>query len=155
MAKNKLKSEPAAVLPLPPARDIERVNITYEVKVRISEEERREAGSLMARLVENIQTKRAVLKEVSGRLRADIVGYETELAKNSDLLNKGYQMRMEPCVEEKDFNLGTVIITRVDTMQVVHQRVLTSDERQEMLPLPRASEEEAPMSPPPGDPAQT
>jgi hypothetical protein len=71
----------------------------------------------------------------TAEINAEIKTAQKVVRELSDNLKDGSEERDVECVEVHDFSRNTVTLRRLDTNEVVEERAMSLDERQETLPL--------------------
>jgi hypothetical protein len=110
-------------------------NTKEYLKCILTELEKKELADRMAMAVSEIINLEASLKSATTQFKSDIAKHEAELSGASEKYRSGFEMRNVECRIEKDYRLGQITITRLDTNQTLRQRAMTGEERQQELPL--------------------
>jgi hypothetical protein len=74
------------------------------------------------------------LNTFKAQIKADVGREEETIRKCTSMLESGMTWRDVECVEQHDFDRSVVTITRLDTGELVRERVMTEAERQMELP---------------------
>ncbi len=106
------------------------------LKCILTEDEKRKFGDSIAQAVDECSRLEDSLKSVSSEMKSKIAEVEARLKKEASLLRQGYEYRDTPIEIIKNFKMGTVSKTRMDTGEQYEERAMTGDERQTGLPLP-------------------
>jgi hypothetical protein len=130
MAKAKAEAEPKET---PPARDVEITPTSEHLKVLLTVADVNERAKDLARKTSEAASLTEELKEVASDFKSKILGLQTEAARISEEINRGWIYKNVPCQETRDFNLATCRVVRLDTWEVVRERALTADELQPKL----------------------
>lgn len=109
---------------------IEEKNFTKLLRVNFTSKEKLDTGEQMANAVRNIKQAQDDLASVQSQFKSDIKKYEAELSGLAEKLNSGWEMRSVTCVQIKDFNVKSVQIKRLDTLEVIEERAMDADELQ-------------------------
>lgn len=105
-----------------------------ELKVILTTEERLEIGQNIARESTQMASEEETKTEVVSEFKARIESHKAKIAELSRTLMNGYQFREVECRREFDFKKGIVAIIREDTGELVKERPITEQERQDNLP---------------------
>ncbi len=106
---------------------------TQLLKCDLTDEERQEAAIELARLVEQVQTLEADKKSVMSRLKGDIESATAELLAKSNIVRDGYQWSKVDCTQIMDYDEATVTLSRDDTGEVLKDRKMNAEERQQEI----------------------
>lgn len=112
----------------------EEVLIKEYLKCQLTEKEKTELSAQIAKAISDRASAEAKLKEVSTAIKAQIAQFDAEISEKALQINNGYEYRNVECRMDKDYRLGTVTITRLDTGEVIRERPMTGEERQLELP---------------------
>ena len=112
----------------------EEVLIKDYLKCLLTEKEKTELSGKIAKAISDRTSAEAKLKEVSASIKAQIAQLDAEISEKALQINNGYEYRNIECRMDKDYRLGSVTITRLDTGEVIRERPMTAEERQMELP---------------------
>ena len=112
----------------------EEVLIKEYLKCHLTEKEKTELSAKIAKAISDRASAEAKLKEVSTSIKAQIAQLDAEISEKALQINNGYEYRNVECRMDKDYRLGSVTITRLDTGEVIRERPMTAEERQMELP---------------------
>ena len=112
----------------------EEVLIKEYLKCHLTEKEKTELSAKIAKAISDRTSAEAKLKEVSASIKAQIAQLDAEISEKALQINNGYEYRNVECRMDKDYRLGSVTITRLDTGEVIRERPMTAEERQMELP---------------------
>lgn len=112
----------------------EEVLIKEYLKCQLTEKEKTELSAQIAKAISDRASAEAKLKEVSAAIKAQIAQLDAEISEKALKINNGYEYRNVECRMDKDYRLGSVTITRLDTGEVIRERPMTGEERQLELP---------------------
>ena len=112
----------------------EEVLIKEYLKCQLTEKEKTELSAKIAKAISDRASAEAKLKEVSASIKAQIAQLDAEISEKALQINNGYEYRNVECRMDKDYRLGSVTITRLDTGEVIRERPMTAEERQMELP---------------------
>ena len=112
----------------------EEVLIKEYLKCQLTEKEKTELSAKIAKAISDRSSAEAKLKEVNASIKAQIAQLDAEISEKALQINNDYEYRNVECRIDKDYRLGTVTITRLDTDEVIRERPLTAEERQMELP---------------------
>lgn len=115
--------------------------MTKEKNVRINKEKQylecvltaEELRQCARELADACQRKASIedqLATFKAQKKAEITQCDGDINKNTVLVSSGKEMRMVECEVELDFDSGKCTVTRLDNGLIVHERPLTSDEKQ-------------------------
>jgi hypothetical protein len=109
------------------------VKVVKTLRYTFTQAERQEFGDSMAQAVAGIEREQDQLKQVKKDFESRIADHEGNMKRCAERLRSGYEFRPVECEKVLDFKLGNAIITRTDTGEIVEERPLTDDERQDSL----------------------
>ena len=112
----------------------EEILIKEYLKCQLTEKEKTELSAKIAKAISDRASAEAKLKEVSASIKAQIAQLDAEISEKALQINNGYEYRNVECRMDKDYRLGSVTITRLDTGEVIRERPMTAEERQLELP---------------------
>ena len=112
----------------------EEVLIKEYLKCLLTEKEKTELSAKIAKAISDRASAEAKLKEVGASIKAQIAQLDAEISEKALQINNGYEYRNVECRMDKDYRLGSVTITRLDTGEVIRERPMTAEERQMELP---------------------
>ena len=112
----------------------EEVLIKEYLKCQLTEKEKTELSAKIAKAISDRASAEAKLKEVSASIKAQIAQLDAEISEKALQINNGYEYRNVESRMDKDYRLGSVTITRLDTGEVIRERRMTAEERQMELP---------------------
>ena len=104
------------------------------LKCLLTEKEKTELSAKIAKAISDRASAEAKLKEVGASIKAQIAQLDAEISEKALQINNGYEYRNVECRMDKDYRLGSVTITRLDTGEVIRERPMTAEERQLELP---------------------
>jgi len=111
----------------------EREIVKEFLKCILTEGEKREIAQNLAVAVMSRDEAEGALKSAQTQIKSKIALHEAELTSFAEKLRSGFEMRNVECEIEGDYKTGTVSIIRLDTGEIVRDRVMTNDERQKKL----------------------
>lgn len=106
---------------------------TELLKHVLSNEEKQNMGDELARGIQKIKELEDSLASVSSNLKASIKEQEATVNKLAGIIRSGYEYRDTPVEIEKDYKLGRIIKTRMDTKEIYEDRSMTEGEKQGKL----------------------
>jgi len=112
----------------------EEILVKEYLKCLLTEKEKTELSAKIAKAISDRTSAEAKLKEVSASIKAQIAQLDAEISEKALQINNGYEYRNVECRMDKDYRLGSVTITRLDTGEVIRERPMTAEERQMELP---------------------
>lgn len=104
--------------------------IKKSLPVRLTDAERLAHASEMGKESQLHAEARERKKEVVAQLTAEVEAHRTAVERLGTLLANGYEYRQVLCSKNIDLRAGKVVITRMDTGEVVEDRPLFPDEEQ-------------------------
>lgn len=107
--------------------------VTKKLPVKLDDDELLERGRMLVENMRKTATAEAERKAENDRRKGDIELLEGVTSKISIAISTGTEDRDVECEQRKDYTHGTVTIVRMDTGELVDQRVMTADERQEKM----------------------
>jgi hypothetical protein len=117
--------------------------ITKPLSVRLTDEEVLKYGREAARAVADRESIESDFDSMKKDYKARIDEQTAIVSKLSPRIHSGKETRDVECEEVKDWTKGTVVVTRLDTFEIVDQRPMRDEERQMEVQL----EEEADVQP--------
>jgi len=106
---------------------------TRQLPVDLNEEEIADRGRAMAKSVSEKAGLQEEKKSATADINAKIKACGEVIRKLSEIISGGKEDREVSCEVKKDFDSNTVTVVRDDTGEVVEERPLTVDERQENM----------------------
>ncbi len=116
-------------------KDVTQEIIKEYLKCLLTEKEKTELSARIAKAISDKASIEARLKEVTASLKAEIAKCDAEIADAALQINTGSQYKNVDCQIERNYRLGTVTITRLDTGEIIRERPMTAEERQMTLPV--------------------
>ena len=89
----------------------------------------------VSQLVREVEDRESIKKAVASQLKADLEQSVNDLRVQSGKHRDGYEYRDVDCEVEKNFRMGLVTTTRLDTGEIIEERAMTTEERQQALKL--------------------
>ena len=111
------------------------IKVVKELRCKLTDEELLERGQALARALEQRQKREADGKAFAANVKSDIEQYKKEGLRLTSHIAEKSEWRKVECDEVHDFEAGTVSVVRLDTGEVVSERRMWDEERQEDLPL--------------------
>jgi hypothetical protein len=99
--------------------------LTNDEKMKLSEE--------MSHALDEKQTLENELSSLSKEFKAKIAEKEALIYKTASIFRQGYEYREVDIEIDRDYRLGKVTKTRMDTFEVFEERPMTGAERQQKL----------------------
>ena len=113
----------------------------YEsLKCILTDDEKQKLGSDMAEAVARIAEAEADLKSFQTQIKAKVAADEAIVMTCSEKIRSGYEFRRIECEEFKDFESNKILISRLDTHEIIKERPMEPEERQKDLPLDNEEE---------------
>ena len=95
-----------------------------------SEIEKKELADQMVEASVKVREVEGNLKSISTQLKAEINKHKASLDQASEKYRSGFEYRDIKCEATKDFKAGTLTIIRLDTGEIIKERVLDGEEKQ-------------------------
>ena len=111
------------------------IKVVKELRCKLTDEELLARGQELARALEQMQKREADGKAFAANVKSDIEQYKKEGLRLTSHIAEKSEWRKVECDEVHDFEAGTVSVVRLDTGEVVSERRMWDEERQEDLPL--------------------
>ena len=111
------------------------IKVVKELRCKLTDEELLERGQALVRALEQMQKREADGKAFAANVKSDIEQYKKEGLRLTSHIAEKSEWRKVECDEVHDFEAGTVSVVRLDTGEVVSERRMWDEERQEDLPL--------------------
>ncbi len=105
------------------------------LKYTFTEDEIKELGRSLAKVFSDHSEAEGRLKSVSIQVKAEITALEGTMTMMSEKIRSGYEHRNIECKKEFDYKAGYVIVTRLDTGEVIEERPMDAEETQRKLEL--------------------
>lgn len=129
------------------------IKVVKELRCALTDEELLARGQALARALEQMQKREADGKAFAANVKSDIEQYKKEGLRLTSHIAEKSEWRHVECNEVHDFKEGTVSLIRLDTCEVISERRMWDEERQDELHLdedesadPPAAEDEAPAN---------
>jgi hypothetical protein len=119
--------------------NIEKKDVTLNLPVILTDEERISLGADMARANQERSRAEARKKEANAQFKAEIEKHLAEVSRLGALIPNGYEYRDVPCELMLDFDRGRAMTFRKDTGVKVHERDIHPDELQARIDFDRAN----------------
>jgi hypothetical protein len=104
---------------------------THHLRCEFSEEELKDFSKVLARETQSLATAEEEKKVATAQFAERIARHKASTSQMSRNINNGYEMRMVQCEVLLDKPIrGTARIVRLDTGEVVKERVMTPEEMQ-------------------------
>ncbi len=114
-------------------KDVSQEVVKEYLRCLLTEKEKTELSSTIAKTISDKGILEGRLKEVTTSLKADMAKCDAQISEIAQQINNGYIYRNVDCRMEKNYRLGSVTITRLDTGEIIRERPMTSEERQMKL----------------------
>lgn len=114
-----------------------------QVKVIMTRDERLAMGEDLAlehRRLEEVQERKA---QVNAAIKAELETHQSRINHLSQTLRNGYEYRDVTCLITSEFGSNQVMVSRIDTGEIIEQRAMTAEERQRELELKPPDEPKA------------
>jgi len=109
---------------------IEESNETRLLRVKLTDGELLEKGQELAEAYKDLRTHNDELDSIKKEYKGKISAAETQIESLSGILRERYESRKVDCVIVKDFQEGTIVVTRLDTDTVIENRKMTNEQRE-------------------------
>lgn len=107
--------------------------VTKKLPVKLDDDELLDRGRALVQNMRKTAEAEEAREAENKRRKGDIALLEGVTARLSTAISTGTEDKDVDCEERKDFIHGTVTIVRMDTGEVVDQRVMSAEERQEKM----------------------
>lgn len=114
---------------------------TAVLKCVLTEKEMRECAEQMAKLMGGLSDSEAELKSVAAQYKAVIARHEQHLSEEAAKYRAGHEFRPVQVKMILDYEVGRVVKMRMDTLEVIEDRVMTTIEAQRKI-WPETQKEE-------------
>ncbi len=94
------------------------------LKCYLTDEQKADAAALLVQRMEEKTREQEELDSIKNQFKGTLVRLDAEIAVKAGLVRDGYEFRDVACWEEKDYEREALIITRLDTGEVVESRRL-------------------------------
>lgn len=105
------------------------------LKYVFTEDEKKSMGNDLAEKFSRHDEAEARLKSVSTQIKSEIATIDAQMSSIAEKMRSGYEYRDVECWIECLYDSGVIQIVRKDTGEVVEERPMTAEERQQKLPL--------------------
>jgi hypothetical protein len=126
--------------------------ITKRLPVKLDDDVLLERGHQLVENMRKTATAEDEREKENKRRKSDIDLLEGVTSKLCAIISTGYEEREVDCEVRRDFKHGKVTTIRTDTGEVVDERTMTAEERQEMMPFAEKVESRDPAKGKGGDP---
>lgn len=106
------------------------VRFSEVLPCQLTRDEKAQAADSLANAISERDALEDQRKAAVDQFKAKISGKEADISKFAGLVRTGVEYRNVTCERRRDYNLGEVIVRRVDTGAVVTRRPMTEPERQ-------------------------
>ena len=110
-----------------------KIKVVKELRCALTDEELLERGQSLARTLEQIQKREADGKAYAAAVKSDIEGYKSEGQKLYHQISEKSEWRQVECNEVHDFEKWRVSVVRTDTGEIVSERAMWDEERQDEI----------------------
>ena len=110
----------------------------HVLPVALTKDERLQIAMDMASAQSDMEHLEKDKKAAVDDFNAKIEGHYADVSRCSSVLRRGEKDVEVPCETIRDYRLGNVRITRLDTFKVIQDRPMTSEERQRAIKFPDA-----------------
>lgn len=121
------------------------IKVVKELRCQLTDGELLARGQELARALEQMQKREADGKAFAANVKSDIEQYKKEGLRLTSHIAEKSEWRKVECNEVHDFEAGTVSVVRLDTGEVVSERRMCDEERQDeiaFLEEPQSEESE-------------
>lgn len=108
----------------------EKTTFTDILKCELTEKEIRQAADDLADKIDDSEKIELERQSVVVSFKAKIAACASKIIQLKNLVRNKYEMRDVKCDKIKDFNAGTLVVTRSDTRKVIEKRKLSANEKQ-------------------------
>lgn len=108
-----------------------KTTVPVEVRYHFSDAEKIDLVSQLAKSIENKSELETEKKEFIDDIKDKIESAESDIHSLASKVRNGYEPRFVRCFIEKDFDLGMMIFRNAETNEVVTQRPMTEQEKQQ------------------------
>lgn len=116
-------------------RNIRVEKVTKNLPCKLTEAELKDFGRKLAVKCEDIAAEESRQKDQKSEMKARLDGMESERAQLAIVVRRQEEQRDVECTETFDYELGKVTIVRTDTGDEIRVRPMTTEERQQVLPV--------------------
>jgi len=109
--------------------------VRQSLKCLLTDEEKQAKAGELAMATTSLEEKEDEKAEVSASFNAAIKELKARCGRVATVVTNGYEYREVECEIEHDYKDGTITTIRRDTMEVVGQRSMTTEEREQGLPF--------------------
>ncbi len=110
---------------------IRETEVTENLKCVLSEDEVKQAGETMARLVQDKGRLEGDLKSIKASFKAKLEAAEAGIIDAGNKVRDKYEYRDVDCVKHQNFSTGVLKMVRTDTGRVFEDRKMSVREKQE------------------------
>lgn len=114
-------------------KNVKKFKTTQTLKVRLTDVEILEYADQMARAIDNLTQLEEEKKAVADSYKAKVTEAEATVQRITNLVRNKYDYRPVDCEQTMDNNTGTAKTIRLDTGELIEDRMLTYNERQGSL----------------------
>lgn len=110
--------------------EVVRKTVSRSLSCVLTKDEKSSYGNALAHEIQRTTQAQETLKSIASEHKAIIQALKEEVMRLSNVINSGYEMRDVDCEVTKNLYLGTIKIIRMDTGEVIEERMLRGDEAQ-------------------------
>lgn len=105
--------------------------VTEHLECKFTEKELKELSGDLARYVKELSASELKKKEVMSSLTAEINALESKVQSYAHKVSTGTEYRDVKCNVTYDFNAGTIRVHRNDTEEMIKDREMTDEQKQQ------------------------
>jgi len=114
--------------------DVTKITVnTRHLKVPLSQKEIIEMADNLAQSLEDIDSLETELESIKSQFKSKLKELEGKSDGYRTKVRNKYEIRKVDCVEVLNNTAGTALEVRMDTGEIINERILTADERQGRL----------------------
>ena len=103
------------------------------LKCLLTDQEMKKEAESMANCFSKLSELEATLKSAKKQIESDMARVEAELGSSVEKYRSGFEMCNVDCRIDKDFQTNTARVIRLDTFEIIRERAMSSEERQQSL----------------------
>jgi hypothetical protein len=111
------------------------VKVVKNLPCKLTDAELKEFSRKLAVKCEDINAEESRQKDLKSEMKARLDGMESERTQLAICVRRQEEQRDVECDEAFDYELGKVTVTRNDTGEEIRVRAMTTEERQQSLPV--------------------
>ena len=98
------------------------------LRVKLTQDELLDAGQQLADAQQTLTELENELQSFKEQMKGKVAEAEGKATRYGAMVRQKYEYRYVPCDTAKDYASGTIIVQRMDTLELIEDRRMTNDE---------------------------